>query len=102
MANTISQPHWPRAGSSRSRRMAATANAKAQPANPQAVRMAKGGSSVSRNLVCGQLSPQLHAVNRTRAMPSARVPRKRRAAGSAYVDTNLRVGQGGVHPDAEM
>ena len=42
---------------------------------PQPVRMENGGSMDSRNLDCGQVMPQLQAVNSTRQIPSARLPR---------------------------
>src|ERR1700722_8187661 len=86
MANKNSRPHWSRGGISRSRRTSATAMANRQPQVPQNARIVNGGSSPNRNLVCGQLAPQLQAVNRTRHRPSAREPRKPRLT---EIDTDL-------------
>ena len=81
------------------RRIAATAKANRQPPTPQAKRIVNGGNCVSRNLVCGQLNPQLQAVNSTRHRPSARVPRNRRLS---EVDTNLLRFASGLDPQAEL
>src|ERR1700735_734043 len=99
MANRNSWPHWSRGGISRSRRTNATATANTQPQVPQNVRMVNGGSSPSRNLVCGQLAPQLQAVNRTRHRPSAREPRKRVLT---EVDTDLRDLPPGIERHAKL
>jgi len=59
----------------------------------------EGRQLARRNLVCGQLAPQLQAVNRTRHRPSAREPRKRWLT---EVDTNLRGLAPGFDQQAEL
>src|ERR1700753_2542168 len=77
MANSTSRGHWSRGGHRRSRRTKATTKAKEKPVTPQDPRIENGGSMVSRNFDCGQVRPQLQAVNSTRAMPSVPLPKNR-------------------------
>ena len=102
IAKTVSQPHWLRGGRSSSRRSAATAKANTAPPTVVTDRMVNGGISESRNLACGQVRPQLHAVSSSNSRPSARVPIRPRGAVSADVNTDLAARQQRVGAQPEM
>src|SRR5579875_2220654 len=101
-AETSSARHCPTGTRSVSPRACAMAKKKQAPTTLVIARAVKGGTSLSTNLLTGQLKPHMSAVRPRKASP-APAP-ARRAPASMDVDTNLVRRQPGLrageHPDA--